>query len=324
MSLILDALKKAESERKRDEGGELPSIESNPDSEIVANTTTPVSGKNWLLPSSLFFAAVMVAVLAYIVFSNSNADSQNTEITTKPAVEKSTAQIRPASANSVNTRNVVKSALTEDSLKSYDKPIDAVAEKSKQKVESIKSELIASQYRDQPQQKEEIKNLYNTQSRPVADAQDGANTQLKPETKPKNQITVSQSPSNAENLATENKIPSNQKAIQKVTQNTTQDATQHTKQNKTAESTSLTAYSDTKRITDLPFSVQSDIPTMMYTNHQYKGERNSRVEINGKLLRENSNAASGVKLKKILQDGIILQFKEHEFKMQALNSWINL
>ena len=78
-----------------------------------------------------------------------------------------------------------------------------------------------------------------------------------------------------------------------------------------------------KTIKQLPFSSQEAIPTLMYSGHHYKKNGGSYVVINGKTLREKSTITSGIRVETIFVDGILLRNTSHQFKMQALSSWLN-
>ena len=66
------------------------------------------------------------------------------------------------------------------------------------------------------------------------------------------------------------------------------------------------------------------IPTLMYQRHDYIGSGGkSSVVINGKTLREGASTA-GVKVVEVLPDSVVLSYSGTEFRLRALNSWVNL
>lgn len=107
-------------------------------------------------------------------------------------------------------------------------------------------------------------------------------------------------------------------------------AAKQTKQAKTIESGSslndvdnLAFYAAVMFIKGLPHSMQRDIPTLMYGGHYYQPNGQSSVMLNGKTYKEGSRIGGGIKVEKILKDGVLLSKGQTQFKMMALNSWLN-
>lgn len=72
-------------------------------------------------------------------------------------------------------------------------------------------------------------------------------------------------------------------------------------------------------------SKKDSIPTLMYQRHDYSSSgTQSKVVINGKNLRVGGNAAAGVKVDEILADSVVLTHRGTQFRLRALNSWVNL
>lgn len=88
------------------------------------------------------------------------------------------------------------------------------------------------------------------------------------------------------------------------------------------DDTQLAFYENIGSIRDLPLSTQSKIPTMMYTEHSYSSGSKSIV-LNGKTYKENSRISGELRVDKILQDGVILRYQKHTFKMSAYNNYLN-
>ncbi len=84
----------------------------------------------------------------------------------------------------------------------------------------------------------------------------------------------------------------------------------------------LAAHDNVKLIKALPFSVQENIPTLMYSEHHYQPNGRSYVVINGRRLQENASI-EGIRIDSILEDGLLMSKEGRKFKMIALNSWIN-
>jgi general secretion pathway protein B len=66
------------------------------------------------------------------------------------------------------------------------------------------------------------------------------------------------------------------------------------------------------------------VPTLMYLRHDFaSGSGSSTVVINGETLRAGQRT-SAVEVVEILADSVILSFDSKEFRLRALNSWVNL
>ena len=65
------------------------------------------------------------------------------------------------------------------------------------------------------------------------------------------------------------------------------------------------------------------VPTLMYLRHDYNPLGSSTVLINGEALRVGGRTR-GVEVREILADSVILRFEDREFRLRALNSWVNL
>ena len=78
-------------------------------------------------------------------------------------------------------------------------------------------------------------------------------------------------------------------------------------------------------IEDLSQQRKDAIPTLMYSIHNFSGKAGqSSVMINGKSLRAGGNIGKGVRLEEILPESIVLSYKGEQFRLRALNSWVNL
>ena len=62
---------------------------------------------------------------------------------------------------------------------------------------------------------------------------------------------------------------------------------------------------------------------MMYREHHHQGSA-PYVVINQKRQSTGSQIKSNLILEEILEEGIIVRYKTHRFKMYALSSWINM
>jgi len=74
---------------------------------------------------------------------------------------------------------------------------------------------------------------------------------------------------------------------------------------------------------ELSGQFRDSVPTLMYLRHDFNSSGQSTVLINGETLREGQRTR-GVELREILDDSIIMRFNGTEFRLRALNSWVNL
>ncbi|MEP1472865.1 MAG: general secretion pathway protein GspB [Halieaceae bacterium] len=78
-------------------------------------------------------------------------------------------------------------------------------------------------------------------------------------------------------------------------------------------------------IEDLSQQRKDAIPTLMYSIHNFSGKAGqSSVMINGKSLQAGGNVGKGVRLEEILPESIVLSYQGEQFRLRALNSWVNL
>ncbi len=79
-------------------------------------------------------------------------------------------------------------------------------------------------------------------------------------------------------------------------------------------------------IRDLSWSLQQEIPSLNYQAHQYRDEpgQASTVTINQREYRVGDPITPDLRVERIDEDGVVLSFKGQSFKLQALNSWINM
>lgn len=68
---------------------------------------------------------------------------------------------------------------------------------------------------------------------------------------------------------------------------------------------------------------RDSVPTLIYLSHDFNSRGVSMVRINGEDLREGQRTRQ-VLVREILPDSVVLSFKETEFRLRALNSWVNL
>src|SRR5690606_33519384 len=86
----------------------------------------------------------------------------------------------------------------------------------------------------------------------------------------------------------------------------------------------LEAYHNIPDLSQLPTSIQQKIPSLRYTQHNYSAEGASSVVLNGRSHTARTSIAPELSLEQILPDGILLRYQDRQFKLRALNHWINM
>jgi len=91
-----------------------------------------------------------------------------------------------------------------------------------------------------------------------------------------------------------------------------------------AENTELVQHS-VPFLIDLSQQSKDRVPTIYYTQHDFSANSSqSSVTLNGETVRQGASLAGGLKLDEILRDSIIISHRGTQFRLKALNSWINL
>jgi general secretion pathway protein B len=78
-------------------------------------------------------------------------------------------------------------------------------------------------------------------------------------------------------------------------------------------------------LASLSQQTKDGIPTIYYQRHEYSSQASgSTVVLNGKSLKAGGSPLPGMKVDEILPDSVVLSYKGTQFRLRALNSWINL
>lgn len=78
-------------------------------------------------------------------------------------------------------------------------------------------------------------------------------------------------------------------------------------------------------LSSLSQQTKNDIPTLYYQQHDYSSDTAaSRVTLNGKRVRVGGSPAPGFRVEEILPNSVVLNYRGTQFRLRALNSWINL
>ena len=82
----------------------------------------------------------------------------------------------------------------------------------------------------------------------------------------------------------------------------------------------LAHYEDVPFLHKLPVLFQNEIPTLMYNLHDFE---QGSVMINKKRYQAGATMPNGVVVEQVLYDGVLLNYSGRRFKLSALNSWVN-
>lgn len=288
MSLILDALNKADNERSHNDA---PSIHSNHDTEI--------NGRGIRRPQKLILLASIVTILlaSAIVFFLTIYSSDKTAV----------AQIQPNKQNLPPTDRYN----TPATISPTDAPVDT-KKATPRKIDALKERVIAAQY----QQAHDIeKNIKTKKNAPASELNNLERTE-----KTEQQVkAIYQQKTTAISQAAPKPQPT--LAVNAV-QSTP--SPRRTPRATPKPSTTLAKHSLLSFISELPYAIQKNIPTIMYTRHKYRSEGDSFVRLNNVEFRQGQQVAEKLYIEEVLRDGIVLRYNNRKFKMKALNSWVNM
>jgi general secretion pathway protein B len=252
MSLILDALNRAEQERS--EKNHIPSLQSMHGSTEVA--------KRSLLQRLHLERWLIVLVVAYLLFDFFSDKPSNSPAVSAPAV---VPEVQPEVAPIRKAEESVQPLPAEP-------PPQPVAE-----IESVSRNANRS----------EIESLYAAP--PVADVDE-------PETAAKPKQATAVSPAVSTRVA----------------------------RHKTQLSGREQSYDQADDITDLSLDFRQQIPSIKYSDHFPSSQSaDGRVVLNGSVRKEGDQLVPGLTVKSISEKGIVLEFQDTQFRLEAYNHWIN-
>jgi general secretion pathway protein B len=78
-------------------------------------------------------------------------------------------------------------------------------------------------------------------------------------------------------------------------------------------------------LADLSQRTKDGIPTLYYQRHDYSSDTSqSSVTLNGTPVKTGGSVVPGMKVDEILPDSVVLNYQGTQFRLRALNSWVNL
>lgn len=76
------------------------------------------------------------------------------------------------------------------------------------------------------------------------------------------------------------------------------------------------------KITTLPTNIQRQIPDLTFSSHLYADDRTFRmVNINGNMYHEGDMIAEGIRLERISEEGVVLNYLHYTFEISVIRDW---
>ena len=77
-----------------------------------------------------------------------------------------------------------------------------------------------------------------------------------------------------------------------------------------------------KKITALPTNIQRQIPDLRFSSHLYADDNRFRmVNINGNMFQEGDYIAEGIRLERISEEGVVLNYLHYTFEISVIRDW---
>lgn len=298
MSLILDALNRSESERRG--SGDIPGLATEHFNESAGESRRLVGYLPWLA------LALAVAIIGWLLLDRAGSSEEPVSATTPDRTS------APATAAPVASQKVqpVSAAQSPPPLPVVAKPQAAPANK----VAAVKSNTVGERETSTGSPADPaVTALYQQ-----APAASGDNVEAE-----------------AADRAVADRSPEPRSTAEGRKPTAAAPATQPESEPLDIEAALLSAQKEMENarleehpapfIEDLSQQRKDAIPTLMYSIHNFSGKAGqSSVMINGKSLRPGGNVGKGVRLEEILPESIVLSYQGEQFRLRALNSWVNL
>lgn len=291
MSLILDALNRAEQERKRQD--QVPDIHT-----IHLAPAMP-SGSGSLTKRR--FAIVGSLLLLVIIGIGYGALRLSTSSTTPPpeVIENAGLPAHSHLSGEVNPTAPPTTTVTGSAIQ----PVNASAPSrslAESQVDAAKSDTATLSHQEAaPVADQDIKNLYSA---------DEDNQQSPAATTPEPVAA----------LYSQKEVPTESEA---VTSHFTEDIPPALPE---VKSRYLDAFPNLPFFNDLPWLQKQKIPTISYSRHNYVPNAVSTVVINGATRGIGNLVPGEFIIEDIVADGVVLRYQDKVFKLPALSGWVNM
>ncbi|VUD56772.1 hypothetical protein TDB9533_02391 [Thalassocella blandensis] len=299
MSLILDALNKADHERNKESP---PTINSAHD-EPPVYSASPEKQHKLLFIGLIICMVVILALGAILVLDKkdtSNSESfpiADADQTAKGNQRQSGPAEKPQPQN--QTRNASSANPTEATKPAATATPNTTPNPQQSKYAENRKKMIAAQYEQVNQTRKTVETTPVPASSQAPEAEH-AKKQQEVAAIYKNQVKPTPQPQQVRATPRPTVAP-------RPTQ-------------PPANKNTLAGHPDIGTVHDLPFATQKQLPTLMYREHHYP----NNVMLNKKVVSKGQQIEPNLYLEEILVDGIILRYEKRKFKMPRLNSWVNM
>lgn len=295
MSLLLDALHKADQERNRDQANSdssHPLLHANPQGARRLSRVTLVL---IALAITLLLSAMLVAGRAYWVNQNTTSAAPAAIATTATAPTFSAAHTTASSSAPAVIHTETELEKNHAEAKFEIKKVDAETETNTETINAEQEDLALAQ---------DVAGLYEKNAHAEAIALLAA----------------------ANSLATENNsaaLDNNRESFDDNSVALDNNSALLDNNKSAAAPVSIAQFANLPDLHDLPVELLAQIPSLNYSEHHYHPS-GGYVKINGEVKHADEQLAPELVIDKILEDGMILHFNNYSFKMRALNSWVNM
>jgi general secretion pathway protein B len=298
MSLILDALSRAERDRRREEGSAPDLLD---DHGPVVRSSAP------RLSRPLLGAVVLLVIAGLAVWLVTRAGPGNREAPAGAArTEPSDAALSPAPAAEPPGSQIAASGAMPRRRGESPPATASGAYDPPQPLAAPPGEPIS---------RAEIARLYEQRDSAQADAPDGAGASVADAPPARARAT------DAEPAPAEPGPEAGERAAARVEEPV--DLERVLRQARAEVAAAALSDHPAPLLQTLTKQYRDRVPTLMYLRHDYNPAGASSVLINGETLRVGGRSR-GVEVREILADSVILRFEDREFRLRALNSWVNL
>lgn len=274
MSLILDALNKADKERSPEDTPSIQSDHEQTDSRVTSLNPVMIYGLIGLL-------VVLLCVIIFILLNNSEEKTADDLPATEPN--------KPTETRNLSVKPTAPSHPSSPQLKAQ----------QSERYTQVKEKLIAQQY--------------------------ASASEPQPPSLPSAHRAKASTPEVIQKKLAADKVASIYQQNQEDTPKKKKQAKPTPVPTPTAapKLPSLADFPRLNFINDLAYAKQKEIPTLMYTEHVY-AKNNASVTLNNIKRKTGQMIADHLTLETIVEDGIVLRYKDLRFKVSAYNSWINM
>lgn len=301
MSMILDALKRADRER-RQQDLEVPTLDT-------SHGERPPAARNrhlWLIGSGLLVSLTLLAGGVILIQTpwqpepgSANPQTKRGTAQTQPAQTRSTSREQPAT----NPQQAAIEALYQEQEQKQRQPEQDSGPK-------LTREEIANLYRraieTTPEQTPGRKTLATESAETTANTNSAAGTESPV-------ATATLSAAEPQSLTSSTSVPdSSQTGIEDT------DSAEASSDGRQLAARGL------PQIHTLPQAMQRNIPSINYQEHHYQPGGGSWVRLNRERMQVGDQINPDLRIESIDREGLVLNYQGRSFRLKALNSWINM